>query len=83
MNVQQRLDPIAPIMLPQIIQKQMREIGVTEDTLTPNTAGELIERIDEAIEMFIGPKGRMMVHDIMIKELRRTAPEHFEHMPFI
>ena len=77
-NIQQRLDPLAPIVLPRIIQKQLQELGVTEETLTPEKATEFIEMMDRALEIFIGPKGKMMVHEIMMKELRRTAPEHFE-----
>lgn len=80
-SIQQRLGPLAPIVLPRIIQKQLEELGVSNDTLTPEKAREFIERMDEALEMFIGPKGKMMVHEIMMKELRRTAPEHFEQQP--
>ena len=74
-SIQHRLEPLAPIVLPRIIQKQLEELGVSEDTLTPDKAKEFIEKMDEALEMFLGSKGTMMVHEMMMKELGRTAPE--------
>jgi hypothetical protein len=82
-NIQQRLDPIAPIVLPGIIKKQLQEIGVTEDNMTPELAEELIKRIDEALGSFLGPEGGKLIHEIMIKELRRCAPEYFEKQALI
>lgn len=82
-NIQQRLDPIAPIVLPGIIKKQLLEIGVTEDNITPELAEELIKRIDEALGSFLGPEGGKLIHEIMIKELRRCAPEYFEKQALI
>lgn len=77
-SIQQRLDSIAPVVLPQIVQKQLRVVGATEDTLTPEQAEEFIKNMDEALETFIGPKGKMMVHQVMMKELRRCAPNYFD-----
>jgi len=82
-NIQQRLDPIAPIVLPGIIKKQLQEIGVTEDNITPELAEELIKRIDEALGSFLGPEGGKLIHQVMIKELRRCAPEYFEKQALI
>lgn len=82
-NIQQRLDPIAPIVLPGIIKKQLEEIGITEDDITPELAEELISRIDEALGSFLGPEGGKLVHEIMIKELRRCAPEYFEQQSLV
>ena len=81
------IDIIFPSPLPENTMEKLKEarikkeLGVSNDTLTPEKAREFIERMDEALEMFIGPKGKMMVHEIMMKELRRTAPEHFEQQP--
>lgn len=82
-SVQQKLDPIAPIVLPGIIRKQILDIGATERNLTPQQAEQLIERVKEALEMFMGPSGTQLVHQIMIRELRRYAPEYFEQHALI
>lgn len=76
-GIQQRLEPLAPVMVPGIIQKQLADLGISEDNMTPDNAREFIRKMDEALEMFIGSKGKMIVHEIMMKELRRTAPEYF------
>ena len=76
-EIQQRLEPLAPVMVPGIIQKQMTELGISVDTMTPEEAMKFIGRMDAALEMFIGPNGKSTVHEIMMKELRRTAPELF------
>jgi hypothetical protein len=82
-NIQQRLDPIAPIVLPGIIIKQLQEVGATEESLTPQQAEEFIEKMKEALEMFLGPEGTKLVHQIMLKELRRCAPDYFEEQALI
>ena len=82
-GIQQRLDPIAPIVLPGIIIKQLQEVGATEDNLTPQQAEEFIEKMKEALEMFLGPEGTKLVHQIMLKELRKCAPDYFEEHALI
>jgi hypothetical protein len=77
-SVQQRLKPIAPIVLPNIIKKQLLEVGATEESLTPELAEKFIKRMELALEMFLGPEGSKMARQMMLKELRRCAPEHFK-----
>jgi hypothetical protein len=77
-EIQEKLEPIAPIILPSIIKKQLTEVGATEDNLTPEMAKELMTRIERALEMFIGPDGTKLAHKMMIKELRKCAPEYFD-----
>jgi hypothetical protein len=82
-NVQQKLDPIAPIILPGIIKKQLQEVGATAETLTPEQAEEFIRRMEEALRSFLGPDGAKMVHRMMTKELRRFAPDYFKEQSLI
>jgi hypothetical protein len=77
-SVQQKLEPIAPIILPGIIKKQLMEVRASRDNLTPEQAEEFIKRMVEAMEFFLGPEGARMVRQMMTKELRRCAPEYFE-----
>jgi hypothetical protein len=77
-NVQERLSPIAPIVLPGIINKQLLHVGASKEAMTPPQAERFIARMEEALETFLGPNGRIMIHQIMMKELRRSAPEYFE-----
>ena len=76
-GVQAKLEPIAPVILPGIIKKQLQEVGATEHDLTPEQAEEFIKRICNALQMFLGPEGTNMARQMMLKELRKTAPEHF------
>jgi hypothetical protein len=82
-SVQQKLDPIAPIVLPGIIKKQLLEVGATQDTLTPQQAQEFIKRMEGALRSFLGPEGARMVHRMMTKELRKYAPDYFEEHALI
>jgi hypothetical protein len=82
-EIQQKLEPIAPIILPNIIKKQLEVVGATEDNLTPEKAEKLIKRIEKALEMFVGPDGTKMAHKMMLKELRKSAPEYFKDLPMI
>ena len=82
-SIQQKLDPIAPIVLPGIIIKQLQEVEATEENLTPEQAKQFIEKMKEALEMFLGPEGTDMVHRMMLKELRKYAPEHFEEQALV
>ncbi|UCE36673.1 MAG: hypothetical protein JSW00_14315 [Thermoplasmata archaeon] len=82
-NVQERLDPIAPIVLPGIIRKQLAEVQATVDTLTPELAEEFIKRMELALRDFLGPDGARLVHQMMMKELRRCAPDYFDENALI
>jgi hypothetical protein len=77
-EIQQKLEPIAPIILPNIIKKQLEEVGATKENLTPEQAEDLIKRIEKALEIFVGPDGTKMAHKMMLKELRKHAPEYFD-----
>ena len=82
-SIQEKLDPIAPIVLPGIIKKRLEEVGATDETLTPELAEEFILKMEEALEDFLGPGGTKMVHRMMTKELRKVAPDYFEEQSLI
>ena len=82
-NVQQRLDPIAPVVLPGIIKKQLAEVGANNGNMTPKQAEEFIKKMEEALRDFLGPEGTKLVHMMMMKELRKCAPDYFEEHSLI
>ena len=82
-GIKQKLEPIAPIVLPGIIKRQFNEVGATEDTITPELAEQFINRMVYALDSFLGPEGTRMVRQIMMKELRICAPEYFEEHALI
>jgi hypothetical protein len=82
-NIQQRLDPIAPVVLPGIIKKQLAEVGANNGNMTPEQAEVFIKRMEEALRDFLGPEGAKLVHMMMMKELRKCAPDYFEEHSLI
>lgn len=82
-GIQQKLDPIAPVILPKIIKKQLEEVGATEDTLNPEQAEKFIAKMEIALEMFLGQEGSKMARQIMLKELRKCAPDYFQEQSVI
>lgn len=77
-NIRQKLEPVAPIILPNIIKKQLQVVGASEDSLTPEVAEKFINRMELALQMFVGPDGTKMAKKMMLKELRKCAPTYFE-----
>jgi hypothetical protein len=77
-GIQKKLEPIAPVILPKMIKKQLEEVGATEDTLTPEAALKFIDRMEIALEMFLGQEGKKIARQVMLKELRKYAPEYFK-----
>lgn len=82
-SVKQKLEPIAPIILPAMIKKQLQEVGATEYTLNPKLTEEFIKRMKNALEMFLGTDGAKMAHQMMLKEFRKFAPQYFESQSLI
>ena len=41
--IKSKLEPVAPIILPGIIKKQLQEVGATEDSLTPELAQQFYQ----------------------------------------
>jgi hypothetical protein len=77
-NLTLKLEPIAPIVLPNIIKKQLQVVGATEDNLTPELALKFIGRMELALGMFLGPNVKKMARQMMLKELRKCAPGYLD-----
>ena len=77
-GVQEKLSPIAPVVLPGIIKKQLQEVGYVTGELTPEMAKAFVDRMVNALQMFLGPDGANMARQMMLKELRKHAPDYFK-----
>jgi hypothetical protein len=82
-NITQKLEPIAPIVLPNIIDKQLQVVGATKENLTPEVAEKFIKRMELALAMFIGSDGTKNARQMMLKELRKCAPDYFKDQSII
>ena len=69
------LNPIAPIMS-FAIKKQLNDLKVTAETLTPDQARKFIERIVSVIKTFAPPAKVEEVRQALLREFRRAAPEY-------
>ncbi len=74
--------PISPIM-EFAIRKQLAEIGATKDDLDPRQAMQFIEKMTEALELFLGSVESRKKRKYMISLLRKHAPEYFEEQSLI
>ncbi|MEW5936571.1 MAG: hypothetical protein AB1665_01975 [Candidatus Thermoplasmatota archaeon] len=75
-TVQERLYPISPVAK-NIIERQLTEMGISQEFMTPKQAEMLIRRVSEALSLFIGPGGAEHARQLMLRELRRCAPDYF------
>jgi hypothetical protein len=75
-TVEEKLAPLSP-MAKAVIHRQLEQMGLTRDMLSPKQAEMLARRVGEALAMFIGPSSAETARNIMMKELRRRAPDYF------
>jgi hypothetical protein len=76
--VEEKLKPFAPVLISGIIKKQLSAVNSTRETLTPEKTEVFIIKVSDALEMFLGPKGKKKVKIMMLSEFRKYAPEYFE-----
>ena len=74
--------PVSPI-LEFAIKKQLNEVGASKDDLSAEMAIEFINRMTEALDLFIGAEDARKARKNMISALRRAAPEYFEEHSLI
>jgi hypothetical protein len=74
--VEERLATVSPMAKP-VIERQLEQMGLTRDMLSPRQAEMLIRRVAEALKMFLGPSGAEVARNVMMKELRKRAPDYF------
>ena len=71
--------PIAPI-IEFAIRKQLSEVGADRRTLTAEQAVKFIDKMVGALDLFLGPSQAKESKQVMMKELRKFAPEYFESL---
>jgi hypothetical protein len=76
-EIETDFESTSPI-LSYAIRKQLAEIGTTPEDLTPKEAMQFIERMTDAMEMFLGKSEAIKKRNFMMTLLRRQAPEYFE-----
>lgn len=81
-EVEKKLVPIAPI-IGFAMKKQMAEVGADKETMTPEQAIKFIDKMTEALDLFLGSRGATESRNIMITILRKYAPEYFEEKSLI
>jgi len=77
--VEERFVPIAPI-IEFAIKKQLAEVGADRKTLTAEQAVKFIDKMVGALDLFLGPTQAKDSKQIMMKDLRKYAPEYFESL---
>jgi hypothetical protein len=76
-SIENHLVTLAPITK-FIIDKQLNDLNVNRDTLTPEQALIFINRMSNALVMCLGKDGSQLARKMMIKQLRTFAPDFFE-----
>ena len=76
-EVERHLVPISPI-IEFAIKKQLDDIGTNRDLLTAEHAIVFIDRLTEALGLFLGDKEAGQKRKLMMSILRRSAPDYFE-----
>jgi len=73
---EEKLLPVTP-MVTSVINKQLQDMGLARDMMSPHQAEILIRRVSEALKLFLGPSGAETARAVMLKELRKRAPDYF------
>ena len=81
-DVEENLVPLSPIIA-FVIKKQLAEIGATPEDLTPKDAMKFIDKMAEAMDMFLGKSESVKSRTLMMGLLRKQAPEFFENQSLI
>lgn len=76
-SIENHLVTLAPITK-FIIDKQLNDLNVNRDNLTPDQAMIFINRMSNALVMCLGKDGSQLARRMMIKQLRTFAPDYFE-----
>jgi hypothetical protein len=76
------LVPVSPI-LEFAIKKQLNDVGASREHLTAEQAIKFIDRMTEALDLFIGATEAQKARKMMISSLRKSAPEYFEEHSLI
>jgi hypothetical protein len=74
-SIESNLTPLAPVVIPGIIKKQLELLGVTREDITPDKAKLFIDQVTCALELFIGPEGSSNARKLMMKKLRECCTQ--------
>ncbi|MFH0816144.1 MAG: hypothetical protein V1934_04950 [Methanobacteriota archaeon] len=74
--LEEKLATVSPMAKP-VIERQLEQMGLTREMLSPHQAEMLTRRVAEALKMFLGPSGAEIARNMMMKELRKRAPDYF------
>lgn len=80
--MEEKLIPIAPIV-EFAIKKQLHDVGADRNNMTPEQAIQFIDKMAEALEMFLGDGGSRDSRKLMMSALRKYAPDYFEEHSLI
>ena len=76
-SIEEHLVTLAPITK-FIIIKQLNDLDVTKDSLTPDTAMVFINKMTNALILCLGKDGSQLARKMMMKQLRLHAPGYLE-----
>jgi hypothetical protein len=80
--VEKELIPISPI-LEFAIKKQLKDIGADRDHLTDEQAVVFINKMTDALILFLGYNEAIKARKMMTSRMRVCAPEYFEEQSLI
>ena len=72
-SIESNLTPLAPVVIPGIIKKQLEQLNATRQDMSPVQAKQFIDRVAEALVLFIGPDGSNSAKKLMMKKLRECC----------
>ena len=76
-TIERHLETLAPITK-FIIVKQLKDLKVTKESLTPDKALIFIDRMTNALVLCLGRDGSQLARKMMMKQLRLHAPGYLE-----
>lgn len=76
-SIENNLVTLAPITK-FIITKQLNDLQVNKDSLTPEQAMIFIDRMTKALIMCLGKDGTLLARKMMLKQLRQYAPDYLD-----
>ena len=77
-SVENNLVTLAPITK-FIITKQLNDLQVNKDSITPEKAMIFINKMTNALIMCLGQDGSQLARKMMMKQLRVHAPGYFDN----
>ena len=76
-KIEEKLVAIAEIYK-MVLKKQMTDLSINPETMTPEQAELVINNVTEKLEAFIGEDGAKFMKTNMRKDLRKSAPKYFK-----